>query len=506
MALGPRLDLRQSQSLVMTPQLQQAIKLLAASNLEIETFIGEALEANPLLEAGSVSSENTGDPGEPDDIPREEFTSDQLMAQGGGEGDAPLDIDTSALDRDRDTGDGASLSRTASADDWGGSAGSGGGMDGDLPDIEATKAAETTLVEHLLSQIGAEVTDEKQGFVARHLIGLIDDAGYLTFDLRDISFDLGVPLAEVERALEAVQRLDPSGVGARSLSECLAIQAREVDRYDPCMARLLDNLELVAKGEVARLKRMCGVDDEDLADMLSELRSYDPKPGLAFAPASDTAVVPDVLLTASSEHGWDIKLNEETLPRLIVNRDYYVELADGATNSEAQGWLKEKLADAHWLIRALDQRQKTILKTAAEIVKQQDGFFRRGVSELKPLTLREVAEEIEMHESTVSRVTSNKYLWCERGTFELKYFFSSGVARVGGSGDGEGASSEAIKARIKALTDAEDPKKVLSDQKLVDLLKEEGFDLARRTVAKYREAIGIGSSAQRRRQKKMAGL
>ena len=502
MALGPRLDLRQSQSLVMTPQLQQAIKLLAASNLEIETFIGEALEANPLLEAGSTSSENLGDPGEPDDIPREEFTADQLMSQGAGESDAPLDLDNGALDMDRDTGDGASLSRTASAEDWGGPASAGAGEFGEGFDIEATRAAEITLGEHLLSQIGAVAASEREAFIARHIIGLLDDAGYLPFDLRDIAGDLGIALEETSRALKAVQSLDPSGVGARDLAECLAIQAREVDRYDPCMQQLLNNLELVAQGEVARLKRLCRVDDEDLSDMLSELRTYDPKPGLAFAPASDNAVIPDVLLTPNNQDGWDISLNEQTLPRLIVNRDYLVELSDGAPDPEAQGWLKEKLADAHWLIRALDQRQKTILKTAAEIVKQQDGFFRRGVSELRPLTLREVAEQIEMHESTVSRVTSNKYLWCERGTFELKYFFSSGVA----SSDGEGASSEAIKARIKALTDAEDPKKVLSDQKLVDLLKEEGFDLARRTVAKYREAIGIGSSAQRRRAKKLAGL
>ena len=506
MALGPRLDLRQSQQLVMTPQLQQAIKLLAASNLEIETFIGEALEANPLLEAGAVSSENVGEPGEADDIPREEFTSDQLMAQGGGEGDAPLDIDNGALDRDRDTGDGESASRTASAEDWGGAAGSGGGMDGDAPDIEATRAAQLTLMEHLDAQIGAVAASDAEAFIARHLIGLLDDAGYLSQDLRDIAYDLGVSREEAKAALMAVQSLDPSGVGARSLAECLAIQAREADRYDPCMARLIDNLDLVAKGEIARLRRLCDVDDEDLSDMLRELREYNPKPGLAFAPSSDDAIVPDILLTPNGENGWDIALNEETLPRLVVNRDYYVELSDGSPDEEAQGWLKEKLADAHWLIRALDQRQKTILKTAAEIVKQQDGFFRRGVSELKPLTLREVAEQIEMHESTVSRVTSNKYLWCERGCFELKYFFSSGVARTGASGDAEGASSEAIKARIKALTDAEDPKKVLSDQKLVDLLNEEGFGLARRTVAKYREAIGIGSSAQRRRQKKLNAL
>ncbi len=496
MALGPRLDLRQSQQLVMTPQLQQAIKLLAASNLEIETFISDALETNPLLEAGAVSREDTGPTGEPDDIPREEFTSDQLMAQAQGEVEAPLDIDKSALDRDRDTGDGASLS------DWG-TAGVGGGASGDdFPGIEASRAAELSLAEHLDVQIGGLATNAREAFVARHLAGLLDDAGYLHADLRDVAYDLGVSLDCVEDALEVIHMCEPTGVGARSLAECIALQAREADRYDPSMQALIDNLDLVAKGEVARLKRICRVDDEDFADMLRELREYDPKPGLAFAPSQNDAIIPDVLLTANDAGSWDIALNEETLPRLVVNRSYFVELNAGSPDAEAQGWLKEKLADAHWLIRALDQRQKTILKTAAEIVKQQDGFFRKGVSELRPLTLREVAEKIDMHESTVSRVTSNKYLHCERGCFELKYFFSSGVA----SADGEGASAEAIKARIKALTDAEDPKKVLSDQKLADMLQEEGFDLARRTVAKYREAIGIGSSAQRRRAKKLQSL
>ncbi|MDJ0979459.1 MAG: RNA polymerase factor sigma-54 [Erythrobacter sp.] len=502
MALGPRLDLRQSQSLVMTPQLQQAIKLLAASNLEIETFIGEALDTNPLLEAGSTSSESHGDPGEPDDIPREEFTADQLMAQGTGEADAPLDLDAGALDLDRETGDGATLSRGAGLDDWGGGLNAATGFEGEALDFDALHEADITLGEHLRSQIGAVVRDEREAFIAHHIIGLLDDAGYLPFDLSDIAQDLGVARDKAKRALAAVQALDPSGVGARDLAECLAIQAREADRYDPCMAQLINNLELVAQGEIARLKRLCKVDEEDLADMLAELRGYNPKPGLAFAPSQDTAIVPDILIKPNEKGGWDIALNEETLPRLVVNREYFVELSSAEQDPEAQGWLKEKLADAHWLVRALDQRQKTILKTASEIVKQQEGFFRHGVSELKPLTLREVAEKIEMHESTVSRVTSNKYLWCERGSFELKYFFSSGVA----SSDGEGASSEAIKARIKALTDAEDPKKVLSDQKLADTLNEEGFDLARRTVAKYREAIGIGSSAQRRRAKKLQSL
>ena len=449
MALGPRLDLRQSQQLVMTPQLQQAIKLLAASNLEIETYIGDALESNPLLEAGQVSRENEAPASEADDVPREEFTSDHLMEQAQGENEAPLDININAIDRDRDTGDGAlPTGGHSTAQDWG--AAGGGGMGGeDLPDWEAMRAEEVSLTEHLDTQVGAIAVNEREEFAARHIAGLLDDAGYLATDLRDIAYDLGITLEECEDALEVIQMCEPSGLGARSLSECLALQARAADRFDPCMQKLIDNLEWVAKGEVARLKRLCQVDDEDFSDMLRELRSYDPKPGLAFAPAANDAIVPDVLLTANDAGNWDIKLNEDTLPRLVVNRDYMVELNDGAASEDAQSWLKEKLADAHWLIRALDQRQKTILKTTAEIVKQQDGFFRKGVSELRPLTLREVAEEIEMHESTVSRVTSNKYLHCDRGCFELKYFFTSGVSKIGSSGEGDGASSEAIKAGSK---------------------------------------------------------
>jgi RNA polymerase sigma-54 factor len=496
-ALGPRLDIRQTQSLVMTPQLQQAIKLLAASNLEIETFISEALEANPLLDTGGPS-----DPGEPERIEiaapaGEDATADQLMLAGGGEGDAPLDL--GAVDRDFDTGDGAGPSMRDA--EWGAASGSGGGDFDDTPDWEQLRAAEVTLAEHLEGQIGALASDPQTAFIARHIIGLLDDAGYLAVPLDEVADDLGVDIFDAKAGLRLVQSLDPSGVGARTLAECIAIQAREADRYDPCMKALIDNLDLVARGEVERLKRLCRVDDEDFADMLRELRSYNPRPGLAFAPAETGTVVPDVLIAANAAGGWDIAINEETLPKLIVNRGYFLELNAGATNKESQGWLKEKLADAHWLIRALDQRQKTILKTAAEIVKQQDGFFRRGVAELRPLTLREVAEQIGMHESTVSRVTSNKYLACARGTFELKYFFTSGVA----SADGEGASSAAIKARIKALIDAETAKNILSDQQLAEMLQKEGFDLARRTVAKYREAIGLGSSAERRRAKKLAG-
>jgi RNA polymerase sigma-54 factor len=500
MALGPRLDLRQSQSLVMTPQLQQAIKLLAASNLEIETFIAEALEANPLLDTASPAPDEPERGDGPEPLP-EGASADELMLRGGGEGDAPLDL--ASVDRDWDTGDGET--RNARDAEWGAAASGSGGDFDDLPDWEQLQAAELTLAEHLEAQIGAVAPDAQLAFIARHIIGLLDDAGYLPVALGEVAADLGIADDEAEAALALVQSLDPGGVGARNLAECIAIQAREADRYDPCMAALIANLELVARGEVEKLKRLCRVDDEDFADMLRELRSYNPRPGLAFAPSATSTVVPDILLTANAAGGWDIALNEETLPKLIVNRGYVVELNAGAPDKASQGWLKEKLADAHWLIRALDQRQKTILKTAAEIVRLQDGFFRRGVSELRPLTLREVAEKIEMHESTVSRVTSNKYLWCERGTFELKYFFTSGVGRVGEGADGEGASSEAIKARIRALIDAETVKNILSDQQLAEMLQKEGFDLARRTVAKYREAIGLGSSAERRRARKLAG-
>lgn len=487
MALGPRLDLRQSQSLVMTPQLQQAIKLLALSNLDIEMFIGEALETNPLLEAGEVRMERAAETEQVREDAPEEPTADQLIERGRGEADAPLDIDPDTLDRDRDTGD------------WSAQLASGGAGE-ELPDIGDRADNEPTLAEHLEAQVGPAAPDARSAFIARHLIGLIDEAGYLTAPLREVADDLGVPLAQVEEALAVVQSLDPTGVGARTLAECLALQAKEADRYDPCMERLIQNLDLVARGEFARLKRMCDVDDEDFADMLAELRGYDPKPGLKFGGGSREPIVPDILITPGPKNGWNVALNEATLPRLVVNRSYYVELRGGCQDKSSKSWLSEKLADANWLIKALDQRQKTILKVAAEIVKQQDGFFRRGVSMLKPLTLRAVAEAIEMHESTVSRVTSNKYLNCQRGTFELKYFFTSGVA----SADGEGTvSAEAVKAQIRGLCDAEDPSDVLSDDKLVELLREKGFDLARRTVAKYREAIGIGSSVQRRRQKRM---
>ena len=482
MSLAPSLQLRQSQSLVMTPQLQQAIKLLALSNLEIEAFIAEEVERNPLLAADQTDDRATPERGE----------AEPAGADAGG-GDAALDVDVAAERFD----DGPSEAALSTGPTGGGAGGPG--SDGELPDLDALAAPATSLHDHLLAQAGAGVAGPDQ-FIAAHLIDQIDEAGYLRASLLDIATRLGVSLARVEAVLATVQTFDPTGVGARDLSECLALQARDADRYDPCMARLLDNLDLLARGELPRLKRMCDVDDEDMADMIRELRGYDPKPGCRYGGEPAQAVVPDLFVqrTRTAEGpGWAIELNAATLPRVLINRRYHAELAGGAQDKAARAWLGEMLGQANWLVKALDQRQRTIVRVATEIVRQQEAFFLHGVSHLKPLTLARVADAIEMHESTVSRVTSNKYLHCQRGLFELKYFFTSAIQAADG---GEAVSAQAVKSALKALIAAEGDA-VLSDDTLVEQLQAKGFDIARRTVAKYREALGIGSSVQRRRAK-----
>jgi RNA polymerase sigma-54 factor len=491
MTLGPRLDLRQSQSLVMTPQLQQAIRLLALSNLEIESFIAEEIDKNPLLESGG------GEPGEeaPEgELPASEepATVDELVMKGEGAGDAPLDMDINDENLHQDSAADRGLDGGLGLEGIG-----GGGSQGDGPDLDGFAAGGVSLHEHLLAQAG-ERLGAADLLIAIAIIEQIEETGWFAGACLDLANRLGVPLAEVERILAMVQTFDPAGVGARSLSECLALQAKEADRYDPAMARLIANLDYLAKGNLGALRRICGVDDEDLADMIKELRAYDPKPGCRFVHGERVeAVVPDVFV-ARRAGGWAIELNGATLPRLLVNRTYYAELSVGPQDKTSKAWLSECLASANWLVKALDQRARTIVKVVTEIVKQQDGFFRHGVAQLRPLTLRQVAEAIGMHESTVSRVTSNKYLSCDRGLYELKYFFTSGIQSADG---GEAVSAEAVKSHIRALISAERANEILSDDQLVDLLRAKGFDIARRTVAKYREAIGLGSSVQRRRQK-----
>jgi RNA polymerase sigma-54 factor len=485
MGLGPSLSIRQSQQLVLTPQLAQAIKLLQLSNLELEAYIAEELAKNPLLEARSDDEQGEAPAGEfaadeegGDEAPDDPGADD--LIRGSADDDRPLDVDwqSEALETD-------SFSDVVA---------SGGGEE--AFDFDRVEYSAASLAEHLLGQLHGAPGAE--GDLARLIAQMLEETGYLAVPLADVAEMSGAPPETVERGLALIQGLDPPGVGARSLAECLALQAKAADRYDPAMARLIDNLDLLSKGRTADLKRICGVDGEDLADMVRELRAYDPKPGCQFSGAPTEEVSPDVFVR-KLRGGFAVELNQATLPRLLVNRRYYQELKSGPQDKASRAWLSECLASAGWLVKALDQRARTIVKVVSEIVKRQQGFFERGVAAMKPLTLREVAEAIEMHESTVSRVTSNKYLLCDRGLYELKYFFGSGVA----SAEGDGAAAEAVKAAIRDVIDAET--EILSDDAIAGLLKQRGFDVARRTVVKYREAMGIGSSIQRRRLRKIAG-
>lgn len=491
MAIGPSLQLRTTQALVMTPQLQLAIKLLTLTNVELEAMIGEELERNPLLVSGDAAAPPeppaaSGVDAAPDPLPTLAADSSGLEALiSASHADPPLDADFT----------GERFHHDCASDqpaDWSERPPGPAGDGDDGFDAERIAGNGETLADVLEAQASARFSGADLA-IARQIIAGLDEAGYLAETVDDIAGRLGVTAAAVEHVLADVQMFDPVGVAARTLSECLIAQARGADRCDPAMHRLLSNLELVARGDVAGLMRLCRLDRDDIIDMIRELKRYDPKPGLRFGAVPVQAAVPDVFVTRGRDGGWDVALNQSTLPRLIIDRSYGARLAgngDRATTS----FVNECVASANWLLKALDQRARTIVRVASELVRVQQGFFEAGVSQLRPLTLRQVADTVAMHESTISRVTAHKYLLCERGLFELKYFFSSGVA----TGEGEAASALAVKDRIARLIAAEGGD-VLSDDRLVDLLKAEGFDIARRTVAKYREALGLGSSVQRRR-------
>jgi RNA polymerase sigma-54 factor len=526
MALGPRLDLRQSQQLVMTPQLQQAIKLLALSNLELEAVVLSEIEKNPLLEAGETDvtdtdmrdSEPTLDSDGPDGDGEgqingnhrddfdgvSEISADEALRAGGEVASAALDIDVDdSLFHHNAANDGAGEGPSG-AGSLDGSLGlngtanvAGGDGDEEASGFEQRFTAPVSLHEHLTAQAGVTFSDQLDLAIATHLIDLIDESGYMTGQLADIAERLQIDVKKIETVLFTIQTFDPVGVGARSLSECIALQAKEADRYDPPMAKMIKNLELLARGDMPALKRLCHVDNEDLADMIRELRSYNPKPGLIFGGERIQSVVPDIFVKKNATGAWAVELNSSTLPRVLVNRSYYTELTTKAAGREEKLFLTDCLANASWLVKALDQRARTILKVTAELIRQQEDFFEQGVRHLKPLTLRAIAEAIAMHESTVSRVTSNKYLSCSRGMFELKYFFTSAIQ----STDGGTASAESVKSRIKELIDAERVDAILSDDQIVDVLQRDKLDIARRTVAKYRESLRIPSSVQRRRLK-----
>ena len=495
MALSPRLDLRQTQSLVITPQLQQAIKLLQLSALELNEYIEQELESNPLLE--------TDDAAEPGALTESAGNADDRSEEGlsvvdsvDGQNEAPLDVEASVEDNEPSLGDDAGpMIDTANAETWG----SGGG-DGEYPDLESLVADVPDLRSHLIQQLNFAFYATKERFIGLYLIDQLDESGYLRTPLEEAAAQLGVSVAEIEAILAVLQRFDPTGIFARDLKECLRLQLEDKDRYDPAMAAFVENIELLASRDLKKLRDVCRVSLEDVQDMIAEVRALDPKPALRFDRPRNDAVIPDVIMSARPDGGWRVELNADTLPRVLINRKYVADIGRSASSKTDKAFLAEKLQSANWLVKALHQRAETILKVATELVAQQEAFFRRGVTHLRPLILRDVADVISMHESTVSRVTTNKYMSTPRGIFELKYFFTQSLPSASGA---EAHSAEAVRHRIKVLIDAEAAGDVLSDDRIVEILRADGVEVARRTVAKYRDSLNIPSSVQRRRDKSL---
>lgn len=488
MAIGPRLDLRLGQALVMTPQLRQAIQLLQFSNLEVQAWVEQELERNPLLERDDRPNAETPAAAVPEEpVPLADAREAVAAA-----GEAPLDADFGNVYDAGGSADGGYAPGSGAGGRGGRSDFEEGGRD-----VEDLAVERRSLREHLAEQLRLSISDPTDRLIGACLIAGLDPAGRLALDLDALATSLGCGRERIEAVLARMQRFDPPGVLARSLRECLEIQLREKNRFDPAMAALLDNLDLLARRDMRRLMAVCEVDAEDLAEMIAELKRLDPKPGAAFEAEPATTVVPDVLMRRAEGGGWIVELNPETLPRVLANGAYYARVSAGAKSREEKTFIAEHWANATWLVKSLAQRASTILKVASEIVRQQDAFFRHGVTHLRPLILRDIATAVELHESTISRVTANKYIATPRGTLELKFFFTTAIAGT----DGESHSSEAVRHRIRALIAAEDPEAVLSDDQIVAVLKREGVDIARRTVAKYREGLGIPSSVQRRREK-----
>jgi RNA polymerase sigma-54 factor len=492
MAFSQRLELRQSQALVMTPQLQQAIKMLQLSNLELNGFVDAEIQQNPLLERREWTGGEALPPNEaafdaeqastaalPEGLASElaPEASEHWRVASGSEGDGSLDL-------------------AGELPAWHARNSTAAGENG--PGLEQTAARPRTLREHVLEQIGTDLSDHADHLIAVHLLDLLDENGYVGSGLDTVAELLGCEPSRVEAVLARLQQFDPAGIFARDLRECLALQLSERNRLDPAMQVLLDHLPLLAARNIPALMRLCRVDAEDMAEMIAEIKSLDPRPGLAFDPPLAQPVVPDILMRAQPEGGWIVELNAETLPRVLVNNKYYAQISRAARSKSEKDYLTDRLHAANWLVKSLHQRATTILKVAAEIVRQQDAFFRRGVQALRPLILRDIAEAIGMHESTVSRVTSNKYMATPRGLYELKYFFTSAIPASSG---GDAHSAEAVRHLIRNLIDNEPPDATLSDERIVELLQRDRVDIARRTVAKYREAMHIPSSVQRRREK-----
>jgi len=503
--VGQRLEVRQGQGLVITPQLQQAIKLLQLSNQELDEYVEAELEKNPLLQRDDTDSGSVAD----DSRETPTAVTADATELSFSDGEAPDRSSTVDAREDDVYGDATPGERTSDRlsdeaaeqpglSDW--SAAGKGGSFNDGDGGERPDRREATLWEHLQGQASSAGFSTTDHAIALSLIDAVDEGGYLRGELAEIADRLGCDLERVESVLTVCHGFEPTGVMARSVPECLKLQLVERNRFDPAMAALLDNLEMLARRDFAGLRNVCGVDAEDLSEMIAELKGLTPRPGAGFGGETAQTVIPDVHVRPDPAGGWRVELNADTLPRLLVDKRYHGLVQAGARTETEKTFVADCAAQANWLVKSLDQRARTILKVGSEIVRQQDAFLAFGVEFLRPLNLKTVADAIGMHESTVSRVTSNKYVSTPRGVFELKFFFT---ASINATGDGAAHSAEAVRHRIKAMIEREGGDgDVLSDDRIVELLNEAGIDIARRTVAKYREALRIPSSVQRRRMLK----
>lgn len=491
MAITPKLEIRQSQSLLMTPQLRQAINLLQMSNLELGELIESELAANPLLEKESDAAY--------DDTPLPQTIDDYPASQTSENDDDTPDIDyDSQFDDSGSDREGYDITDSDySWSDYNEKKSKSDSEDFDY--FEKKLADEKSLYRLISEQISLNLPKKIDQAIAFRLAEQLDAAGYFRGDVSKLAARLKISEEKIKNVLNVMKTFEPSGIFAEDLTECLAIQLKDQNRYDPQIAALLQNLPLLAEKKFKELKKICQAEDDDLLSMISDIKSLNPKPAADYTHDLTSYVIPDVFVRRDKSGNYRVELNLMSLPRLLVNRHYYSEIKNADNGKETKRFLKEKIGSANFLIKAMHQRAVTILKVSEEIVAAQRDFFEKGIEHIKPMALKDVAEKIEMHESTVSRVTANKYMHTPRGMFELKYFFSQAAVTFNGD---EQTSTLSIKHKIKKMIDEEKADNILSDDKLVELLARQGIKIARRTVTKYREAMGIATSGQRKREKR----
>lgn len=478
MLLQPNLARKQQQTLTITPQVIQAIKLLKFNNEELCAYLREREERNPLIEVVLPNADNAAPlASKPEDLPQ-------------GKKPPALAAGYSVDHRSRKSGQ------------FGVSSGAGTPA-GDLRSIEETHSSSMTLRESLLQQVGLNMTDQTDLAIACEIVEYIDTDGYLRSDVNGLAELLGVPADHVERVLARIQQFEPTGVGARTLAECLRLQLEEKGPLTPANLKLLGNLELIAKYDLAGLAKICDVDQAEIAAMVRDIRQLNPRPGRQLDCDPVMPALPDVLVSSDENGTYRVELNSSLLPKVLVNREYYSEIRRATAGTDNTRFVSDCMRDATWLTRNLDQRANTVLKVATEIVKRQQAFFSDGVEHMRPLCQSEVADAVGLHRSTVCRAISGKHIMTNRGLFEFKYFFSNVINAASGS---EELAAESIRAKMRQLLQSETVNSVMSDDALAASLLEDGIQIARRTVAKYRDMIGAPSSSIRKRRLKAARI